>query len=98
MASEKHEIDPFAHVADSDHFEIFDPAHVGFHLPSPITKFMVMEFLVGVLIVWGFIWVARRIATGEVPRGKLWNFLEWVLLFIRDQVAKPALGEHDYKR
>ena len=98
MPSEKHEIDPFAHVADSDHFEIFDSAHIGFHLPAPITKFMVMELLAAGLLLWGFIWVARKIATGDVPRGRLWNFLEWVLLFIRDQVAKPALGEHDYKR
>ena len=106
MASEQHEFDPFAHVVDSDHFELFDTAGVAIHLPTynlpgvgPVSvKFLLMELIAAGLILWAFLWVARRIATGEPSRGRLWNFLEWVLLFIRDQVAKPAIGEHDYKR
>lgn len=106
MAAETHEFDPFAHVVDSDHIEIFDTAHVTIHLPTynlpgvgPVgTKFLMMELICAGVILWMFLWVAKRIATGQPPKGRLWNFLEWVLLFVRDQVAKPALGDHDYKR
>ena len=106
MASEKHEFDPFSHVVDSDHIELFDSAHVAIVLPTyelpgvgPVgTKFLIMQLIAAGLILWAFLWVAKRIATGQPPKGRLWNFLEWILLFIRDQVAKPALGEHDYKR
>jgi F-type H+-transporting ATPase subunit a len=103
MASENEQFNPFGHVQDDSKFELFstanpDSAIHAISLPSGISKFMVIELLCAGLVAWGFIWVARRIATGQPPRGKLWNFLEWVLLFIRDQVAKPALGEHDYKR
>lgn len=106
MASEKQEFDPFSHVVDSDHIEFFDTAHISIDLPTynlpgvgPVgTKFLFMQMIAAGLILWLFLWVAKRIATGQPPKGRLWNFLEWILLFIRDQVAKPALGEHDYKR
>jgi len=103
MASEKEAFDPFGHVVDSSSFEFFETADLhsaihGIHLPSPITKFMVMELLAAGLIIWAFLWVARKIATGQPPKGKLWNLLESLLIFIREEVAKPALGEHDYKR
>jgi F-type H+-transporting ATPase subunit a len=106
MASEKQEFDPFSHVVDSDHIELFDTAHITIHLPTYElpgvgtvgTKFLLMMLISAGLVLWAFLWVAKRIATGEPPKGRLWNFLEWVLLFIRDQVAKPALGDHEYKR
>ena len=105
MASEKAPLDPISHVADpaAGHWELFETAHEEstlhhLHLPGFVSKFMVLELIAAVLIVWGFLWVSRKIAKGDVPRGKLWNFLEWVLLFVRDQVAKPAIGEHDHKR
>ena len=32
------------------------------------------------------------------PHGRFWNFIEAVLLFFRDQVARPAIGEHDAEK
>jgi F-type H+-transporting ATPase subunit a len=103
MAAENEPFDPFHHVADAKEFELFGTAsHDSWlhdiPLPWGLTKFMVIELVAAGLIIWGFVWLARKVKSGEPPRGRLWNFLEWVLLFIRDQVAKPALGEHDYKR
>lgn len=97
MASESG-FNPISHVADSHEIEIFESAHIAIHLPEPITKFHILIFLSGVIVLIAFTWLARRVATGERPRGKLWNFLEMILLFIRDQVARPSIGEHDYKR
>jgi F-type H+-transporting ATPase subunit a len=97
MASESG-FNPIHHVVDDDKFEIFKTEHGTIHLPAGITKFEVLVFLSAVIVAVTFIWLAKRIATGERPTGKLWNFLEMILLFIRDEVARPSIGEHDYKR
>lgn len=62
-----------------------------------ISKFMVLEFVVALILLLTFSWVARKIATGGPPKGRLWNLLETFLIFIRDQVAAPAIGggHHD---
>jgi F-type H+-transporting ATPase subunit a len=110
MAAAKYEPDPLGHVADSNHIEFFEgvrlnlprredlPSFLQPIFPEGITRFMVLELLAAVIILALFLPLARRIATGEPPRGRLWNFLEWVLTFVRDQIARPGIGEHDYKR
>ena len=43
--------------------------------------------------------MAKRIATGERPRGRVWNFFETFLLFIRDEIARSAIHDdhhHDH--
>jgi F-type H+-transporting ATPase subunit a len=61
-----------------------------------ISKFMVLEVVVGILLFIIFGWVASKVRLGSAPKGKLWNLLEVFLLFIRDQVARPAIGaSHD---
>lgn len=97
MASESG-FNPISHVADSHEIEIFDSAHIVIPLPEPITKFHILISLSAVIVLIAFSWLGKKVATGERPRGRLWNFLEMLLLFIRDQVARPSIGEHDYKR
>lgn len=63
-----------------------------------LTKFMVLELVAAVLIIAIFIPLARRIATGRRPRGKLWNLFEAMLVFIRDEVVRPAIGRKDADR
>ena len=63
-----------------------------------ISKFMVIEVAVA-LILWGlFAWLARNVGDGDRPRGRLWNLLEVFVVFIRDQIARPAIGKHDADR
>jgi len=33
-----------------------------------------------------------------VPRGRFWNFWEAIVKFMRDEVARPAIGEEDVRR
>ena len=33
-----------------------------------------------------------------MPKGRLWNLFETFLLFIRDDIAEPAIGHHDAAR
>ncbi len=63
-------------------------------LDLKLTKFMVLEVMAAVLIAGAFIWVAGQVRGGKPPRGKAWNLFEAMMLFIRDQVARPAIGGH----
>lgn len=60
-----------------------------------ISKFMILEVVVAVTIAFIFIRLAGLIRTGERPKGKFWNFFESMLLFMRDDVVRPAIGHHD---
>src|SRR5688572_15201565 len=63
-----------------------------------VSKFMVMELVAAILLIAIFVPLARRIHPGEAPKGRGWNLFESFLMFMRDQVAKPAIGEHDADR
>lgn len=67
-------------------------------ITGQVTKFMVLELLGAVLLVLVFGWLAQRVATGAKPSGRVWNLLESFVLFIRDEVARPAIGKHDADR
>ncbi len=60
-----------------------------------ISKFMIIELVVALLVAAIFIRLASLIRAGSAPRGKFANFFESMLLFMRDQVARPAIGKHD---
>jgi len=87
--------DPIEHVADSGHWHIFESLGWELHLPWFVTKYMVLEVVAAVLIIAIFVPVARKTQSGEPPKGVLWNMFESLLTFIRDQVAKPCLGDHE---
>ncbi len=59
-----------------------------------ISKFMLLELLVAAILIVVFKKAAEKIATGEPVRGRFWNMVEAFLLYIRDQIARPAIG-HD---
>jgi F-type H+-transporting ATPase subunit a len=63
-----------------------------------VTKFMVLEVVAALIIAALFIPLAQRVRTGQRPRGRLWNLLEAMVVFIRDQVARPTIGSHDADR
>jgi F-type H+-transporting ATPase subunit a len=85
--------DPFEHVVDSDHIVIFDSIGLVIPLPPPLTKFLVFLTIAAVLTTLAMLWVARKIQSGEHPTGKLWNFVESLLFFVRDRIARPAIGD-----
>ncbi|MEX0715779.1 MAG: F0F1 ATP synthase subunit A [Planctomycetaceae bacterium] len=57
-----------------------------------ISKFMILELVAAILLLVVFRTLAKRIEGGRVPPGKFWNMLESMLLFVRDQVARAAIG------
>jgi F-type H+-transporting ATPase subunit a len=94
------DIDPaklVKHVNDAPAFEW--PLGYETHLPSicghQITKFMVLELAVAILMVLIFVPLARKAARKGPPQGRFWNMFEAMVLFLRDGVVRPAVGRHD---
>jgi len=80
------------------------PASVGFAaidqqiepLDYKLTKFMVLEVVAALLVAVVFITLAQRMKGGGKPKGRVWNLLEAILLFLRDEVARPVIDAHDH--
>ncbi len=66
--------------------------------PFQLTKYMVLELLAAGLILLIFIPLARRSRDGSLPKGSWWNSFESLLTFIRDEVARPNMGEKEADR
>lgn len=62
------------------------------------TKYMALELVAAMVLVAIFVPLARRVRSGAPPRGRFWNLLEVMVVFIRDQVARPTVGSHDANR
>jgi F-type H+-transporting ATPase subunit a len=102
----EHSENPLAHVIDHPTITVpwwnppsFEQTFVlrkiaGFQ----ITHFMVMELIAAVLMVLILVPVVRHIARTPYSRGWFMNMFEAMLLFIRDDVARPAIGGHSADR
>ena len=89
-------------------FNVGPPGHEGqLSIPQPnldfkipgseydrftVTKFMVLEVIVALIIIAIFVPLAQKIKKGGTPKGRIWNFFEAMLLFMRDEVVRPAIG------
>jgi F-type H+-transporting ATPase subunit a len=63
-----------------------------------ISRYMVVEVVVALLLFFAFRWLAKRINSGTPPKGKSWNLLEGFVQAVRDKIVVPAMGEHDADR
>ncbi len=110
MPLQHHIPDPVGHVSDTEfgRWEFFDRLFgdaVEWHLPSvhlpfvnhdlQLTKFMVLELIVAALLLAIFIPLARRARNGSLPQGRWWNAFESLLTFVRNEIARPNIGEHE---
>jgi F-type H+-transporting ATPase subunit a len=59
------------------------------------TKFMLLELIAAALILAIYIPLAKRAKSGELPKGWFWNFFEVLLTFVRNEIAKPTLGDKE---
>lgn len=103
-----HEPDPLSHVLDQHEIHLFDRLFGGLSVPLfsidlgfykfQLTKFMVLELIAAGLILWIFTWLAKRISSGGAPTGRAWNMFESLLTFVREEIAKPNIGEKEADR
>ncbi len=97
-----HTQNPLSHVLDSHSIEIpwLAPPHFELTIELPaiagvqITRYMVMELAAAAFMVLVLLPMARHLARRPYARGIGANLVEAMLLFIRDQVARPAIGGH----
>lgn len=97
---------PLDHVLDSKSIDLpwWTPPKYEWtiHLPEiagfQITRLMVMELIVAGLMIAIMVPVVRHIARTPFSRGSFMNMFEAVLLFVRDQIARPAIGGHEADR
>lgn len=91
---------PLEHVRDAGFLDL--PFLGSVPLPEiagfQITRFMLMELLAALLVAAVAIPLARHASRNNVTRGPLLNMFEAMLLFIRDEVARPAIGGHGADR
>jgi F-type H+-transporting ATPase subunit a len=103
-AAPRHEhASPMSHVMDSTEWHFFDrlPAWEMPRIPGTnwkLTKFMVLEMIAAILVCAIYIPMARRLQRGDPPKGAWDNAFEVLLTFIRNDVAKEGIGEHDADR
>ncbi|WP_282160137.1 F0F1 ATP synthase subunit A [Ulvibacterium marinum] len=67
-------------------------------LDFSITKNVAMIFITGLLMFWLFTSLARSYAkNGGIPKGA-GRFFEPIVLYIRDDIARPNIGEKNYRK
>ncbi len=68
-------------------------------LDFSITKNVAALFMNLIFMTWLFIYIAQmyRKREGEAPKG-VQSFLEPLILFVRDDIAKPSIGEKRYMK
>ena len=61
-----------------------------------ISKYMILEVVLAAILFWVFTRLAARLRTGEPARGRMANLFEAMIVFVRDQIARPAIDSHDH--
>jgi F-type H+-transporting ATPase subunit a len=61
-----------------------------------ISKYMILEVVLAVILLFVFKRLASRLQSGKPPRGALANLFEAFIVYIRDNIARPAIDSHDH--
>jgi F-type H+-transporting ATPase subunit a len=88
-------MNPWSHVEDSNLFQGFGGSleELGSALGRyGFTKQAFLFTLAGGITLAVFLWRARQVRDERVPRG-FGNFLESLMIFVRDQMVRPFLGK-----
>ncbi|MCE9630508.1 MAG: F0F1 ATP synthase subunit A [Planctomycetia bacterium] len=61
-----------------------------------ISKYMILEVVLAAILLLLFTRLAKRLRSGAAPHGAFANLFEAMILFVRDQIARPAIDSHDH--
>ena len=83
------------HVKDSQSFHF----PFGIHIEIPeflgsigVSKFVLLEMVVAASLVAIFIPMAAKLRGGQPAKGRFWNMIEAILVYLKDSVIVPAIG------
>lgn len=93
--SKIYELDANASVINFD--EAHHPTNAHKLLDFSITKSVFGVLLVGLLMLFWFGRLAKQYKTKKIPTG-FGRILEPLVLYVRDEIAKPNIGEKNYRR
>jgi F-type H+-transporting ATPase subunit a len=91
------EAEPDKYVVDHDTHKVYSLNAAATVLDFSITKTSLQILLIAILMVWLFLSIAKsyKRRVGMAPKG-VQSFFEPVIMFVRDDVAKPYLhGKHE---
>lgn len=57
-----------------------------------ISRFMVLEFFIALLMLVVFTWFASRLKKNVVPKGRFTHMIDAFVCYLRDQVIRPGIG------
>ena len=57
------------------------------------TKFMLLQIVAVILVMYVFKGLASRVQGGKPVQGWFWNFWEMLAVYIRDNVVRPVIGD-----
>ncbi len=63
-----------------------------------ISRYMIIEVVVAVIILLVFRWLAGKVKNGDAPKGKIWNLLESFLTFLKTEVVEQGIEPKDSPR
>ena len=61
-----------------------------------ISKYMILELVLAGILFLLFTRLAAALRTGAPAKGRFANLFEAMILFVRDQIARPAIDSHDH--
>jgi F-type H+-transporting ATPase subunit a len=61
-----------------------------------ISKYMILELVLAGILLLLFTRLAARLRSGAPAKGRVANLFEAMILFVRDQIARPAIDSHDH--
>ncbi len=77
----------------NDHHHAINEKPVDFS----ITKNVSFILIVSLLMIWMFTRMAKSYKRNQIPTG-IGRFLEPIIMYVRDDIARPNIGEKHYKR
>jgi F-type H+-transporting ATPase subunit a len=61
-----------------------------------ISKYMILELAIAAVMFLIFTRLAAALRSGAAPKGRFANLFESMVVFVRDQIARPAIDSHDH--
>jgi F-type H+-transporting ATPase subunit a len=90
------------HIMDGNYLDfepfgkIYLPQFELFGIDISITRHVVFMWLISLILILIFTSVSRKYRKSLIPRG-LTNFIELIIIFVRDEIVKPTIG-HGYEK